>query len=64
MMTIERASELVNAMRIAYPMPDTKAQQLFEHFFNLMKFKTANEVVMFVEMCGYQAKVQNAQDPP
>lgn len=55
-MTLERASELVNAMRLAYPHPDGKAAELFQHFASILTFRNASDVEMFARMCGYDTR--------
>lgn len=55
-MTLERASELVNAMREAYPYPDNKAAELFQHFASILSFRSAADVEMFARMCGYDTE--------
>lgn len=53
-MTLEKASELVDAMRRAYPAPHTKAEDLFEHFVCALNLRTDDEIEMFAIMCGYE----------
>lgn len=53
-MTPERASELVKALKDAYPKPDTKAADLLEHFASILVFKTPEDVRSFVRMCGFE----------
>lgn len=55
-MTLERASELVGALRETHP---DKATQLFQHFASILTFRNADDVEMFVRMCGYGAKRKN-----
>lgn len=52
-MTLERASELVGELRKNCPAPCTKAEDLFEHFAEVLGLKTQDELEMFAEMCGY-----------
>jgi hypothetical protein len=52
-MTLEKASELVNALREAYKPPCTKAEDLFEHFVEALGLETQEELEMFAVMCGY-----------
>lgn len=61
-MTLEKASELVNAMRIAYPSPDRKAADLFQHFAGILSFRHAGDVEMFARMCGYDTERRPAGD--
>lgn len=50
-MTLERASEIVNALREARS--GTKAEDLFSHFVDVLKLENQDELEMFAEMCGY-----------
>lgn len=61
-MTLERASELVNAMRTAYPHPDSKAPELFQHFASILTFRSADDVEMFARMCGYDTQRERPED--
>lgn len=53
-MTPERASELIKAMKDAYPKPDTKASDLLEHFASILVFHSPKEVKEFVRMSGFE----------
>lgn len=55
-MTLERASELVKAMKEAYPHPDGRSVELFKHFAGLMNFAHIEHVEMFAEMCGFETR--------
>ena len=61
-MTLEKASELVNALRLAYPSPDRKAAELFQHFASILNFRSADDVEMFAKMCGYDTERRPAGD--
>lgn len=52
-MTLEKASELVSALRDACPPPCTKAEELFDHFVETLNLETQDELEMFALMCGY-----------
>jgi len=52
-MTLEKASELVSALRDACPPPSTKAEDLFDHFVEILGLETREELEMFALMCGY-----------
>lgn len=58
-MTLERASELVKAMKDAYPYPDTKSVDLFRHLAGAMNFHCVEHVEMFAEMCGFETKFES-----
>lgn len=55
-MTLEKASEIVNALRETHP---DKAIELFQHFAGILTFRNADDVEMFVRMCGYGARREN-----
>lgn len=55
-MTLERASELVKAMKDAYPHPDTKSVDLFRHLAGVMSFSHVEQVELFAEMCGFETR--------
>lgn len=52
-MTLEKASEIVNALREHHP---DKAIELFQHFASFLTFRNADDVEMFAEMCGFETK--------
>lgn len=52
-MTLEKASELVSALREACPPPCTKAEDLFSHFVEVLNLESQEELEMFAVMCGY-----------
>ena len=49
-MTLEKASEIVNALR---ELRDGKAEELFDHFVDFFGLKTQAQLEMFAELCGY-----------
>lgn len=52
-MTLEKASELVSALRLSCPPPSTKAEDLFDHFVDLLKLESQKQLETFARMCGY-----------
>lgn len=54
MITLERASEIVNALRSVSEGLDTKAEDLFSHFVDFLGLETQEEQEMFAIMCGYE----------
>lgn len=52
-MTLEKASELVSALREVCSPPCTKAEDLFSHFVEALGLETQEELEMFAVMCGY-----------
>lgn len=53
-MTIERASELVRALRKHQIPLDTKAIDLLEHFINSFGLKSPRDIEAFARMSGYE----------
>lgn len=53
-MTLEKASELVGALRERSPKMDTKAEDLFEYFVCALGLGSLEEIEMFAVMCGYK----------
>lgn len=49
-MTLEKASELVNALR---ELRDGKAEELFDHFVDFFSLHSQAQLEMFAELCGY-----------
>lgn len=62
-MTLERASELVSALREVFAPPDTKATDLFCHFVDSLGL-WGDTIVQFAEMCGFGivARVQRVDE--
>lgn len=56
-MTMERASELIKAMKEAYPYPDNKSVDLFKYMAAMMNFHSVEHVEMFAEMCGFETRI-------
>jgi len=51
-MTIERAAELVSALRVAYPRDET-ATDLFAHFVEHFDLRGEAQLKQFAELCGF-----------
>lgn len=51
-MTVEKASEIVSALRTA-PNTGTNEYELFCHFIDYFGFKTPEKQEMFARLCGY-----------
>jgi len=51
-MTVERASEIVSALREA-PDTGTKEYELFEHFLDYFGFTSPEKQVWFANLCGF-----------
>lgn len=56
-MTLERASELVKALKKHQTPLDNKAIDLLEHFVNNFGLRSNQEIKMFANMCGYENAV-------
>lgn len=54
MITLERASELVKALKKSQMPLDTKAIDLLEHFINTFGFKSQRDIESFARMSGYE----------
>lgn len=52
-MTLERASELVSALRELCPPPDTKAPELFDYFVEVLSISD-DKLEEFAALCGFQ----------
>ncbi len=52
-MTLERASELVSALREMCPPPDTKAPELFDYFVEALNISD-DKLEQFAVLCGFQ----------
>lgn len=63
-MTLERASELVSALREACGPTDTKATDLFSYFVDSLGL-WGDPIVQFAEMCGFGivARVTRVEAP-
>jgi hypothetical protein len=53
-MTVERASEIVRALKESNPYPDTKSINLMEHFINFFRLPSLGDIESFADMCGYE----------
>lgn len=51
-MTLERAAELVSALRVAYPQDET-ATDLFAHFVDHFDLQSETQLKQFAELCGF-----------
>lgn len=51
-MTLERAAELVSALRVAYPQDET-APDLFAHFVEHFDLRGETQLKQFAELCGF-----------
>ena len=51
-MTVEKASEIVSALRTA-PNTGTNEYELFGHFIDYFGFKTPEKQAWFATLCGY-----------
>jgi hypothetical protein len=51
-MTLERAAELVSALRVAYPQDET-APDLFAHFVDHFDLQSETQLKQFAELCGF-----------
>lgn len=51
-MTLERAAELVSALRVAYPRDET-ATDLFAHFVDHFDLQSEAQLKQFAELCGF-----------
>ena len=65
-MTLERAAELVSALRVAYPQADT-ATDLFAHFVEHFDLRGETQLKQFAELCGFMVvhsvrKVEGAEN--
>jgi hypothetical protein len=58
-MTLEKASELVSALR-ERNLLDNKAEDLFEHFVDTfgLSMESALSIETFAEMCGYGIAIE------
>jgi len=52
-MTLERAAELVSALRVAYPLDET-ATDLFAHFVDHFDLQSETQLKHFAELCGFR----------
>jgi hypothetical protein len=52
-MTLERAAELVSALRVAYPQDET-APDLFAHFVDHFDLQGETQLKQFAELCGFR----------
>jgi hypothetical protein len=55
-MTLERAAELVSALRVAYPLDET-ATDLFAHFVEHFDLQSETQLKQFAELCGFMVAV-------
>ncbi len=51
--TLERASEMVSALRELCPAPDTKATDLFDYFVDTLGIESQTALEEFAELCGF-----------